>query len=99
MAQFSVGVNTEPFIGQTEGNVNMVVYRMDKNAETEQFDLTYDKTLVGNSRVDDAAAPDFTSMLGIGHIPSLELLKSTLERTQARRRRPGDPTNWVDFTW
>jgi hypothetical protein len=97
--QQTTAFKPEPFVGREEGNVNMVVYRMDTNATTEHFELTYDKTLVGNSRVDDPIEPDFTSMLGIGHIPPLDLLKSTLERTQARRRRPGEPTNWVDFTW
>lgn len=97
--QQTTAFKPEPFVGQEEGNVNMVVYSMNNNGETGQFDLTYDKTLVGNSRSTDASAPDFTSMLGIGHIPTLELLKSTLERTQARRRRPGEPTNWIDFTW
>jgi hypothetical protein len=97
--QQTTAFDPKPFVGKTNGNVNLVIYRMDKNAETQQYDLTYDKTLIGNSRVDDATAPDFTSMLGIGHIPPLDLLKSTLERTQARRRRPGDPINWVDFKW
>lgn len=97
--QQTTAFRPEPFVGGKDGNVNMVVYRMDENPQTMQYDLTYDKTLVGNSRVDDPAAPDFTSMLGIGHIPTLALLKSTLERTQARKRKPGDPTNWVDFKW
>jgi hypothetical protein len=97
--QQTTAFEPKPFVGKTDGNVNMVIYRMEKNAKTQQYDLTYDKTLIGNSRVDDPTAPDFTSMLGIGHIPPLPLLKATLERTQARRRRPGDPINWVDFTW
>ncbi|WP_182212501.1 NotI family restriction endonuclease [Stenotrophomonas acidaminiphila] len=97
--QQTTAFRPEPFMDKKDGNVNMVVYRMDENPQTKQYDLAYDKTLVGNSRVDDAAAPDFTSMLGIGHIPSLDLLKSTLERTQSRRRKPGDPVNWIDFTW
>jgi len=97
--QQTTAFKPEPFVGKKEGNVNMVVYSLKKNDITTQYDLGYEKTLIGNSRLDDPAAPDFTSMLGIGHIPSLELLKSTLERTQSRRRRPGDATNWVDFTW
>lgn len=97
--QQTTAFRPEPFVGKTEGNVNVVVYRMDENEASGQYDLAYDKTLVGNSRVDDPQNPDFTTMLGIGHIPSLDLLKETLERTQARRRKPGDPTNWIDFKW
>lgn len=89
----------EPFVGNNEGNVNIVVYKMEEDSEGTKFNLAYDKTLIGKSRADAHQTYDFTSMLGIGHIPPLDLLKSTLERTQARRRRPGDLVNWVDFKW
>lgn len=97
--QQTTAFRPEPFEGGKDGNVNMVIYRMDENPQTMQYDLTYDKTLNGNSRSNDPNAPDFTSMMGVGHIPSLDLLKSTLERTQARKRKPGAATNWVDFKW
>ncbi|WP_152555441.1 NotI family restriction endonuclease [Sphingomonas sp. FUKUSWIS1] len=97
--QQTTAFRPEPFVGRQDGNVNMVVYKMEQEQTKNQFNLVYDKTLVGNSRVDDPANPDFTGMLGVGHIPSLELLKSTLERTQAKRRKPGDNINWIDFVW
>ena len=97
--QQTTAFRPEPFESRSEGNVNMVVYKMSENTNTQQYDLIYDKTLIGKSRQNDPQNPDFTSMLGVGHIPSLELLKSTLERTQARRRKPTDARNWVDFKW
>jgi len=97
--QQTTAFNPTPFLDKEDGNVNMVVYRLDHNQQSDQFDLVYDKTLTGNSRVDDPDAPDFTSMLGIGYIPPLTLLKSTLERTQSRRRLATDSKNWIDFKW
>jgi hypothetical protein len=86
------------FEGKTEGNVNMVVYKLEAPNKASDYVLSYDKTLIGMSR-SASNEPDFTSMLGIGFIPPLDLLKQTLERTQARRRKPGEPTNWIDFVW
>lgn len=97
--QQTTAFNPEPFVGKDDGNVNIVVYKLERDAQTDQFDLKYDKTLMGPSRVDDPRAPDFTSMLGIGYQPPLTVLRATLERTQARKRREGDAVNWIDFKW
>lgn len=97
--QQTTAFRSEPFVGRSDGNVNMVVYSMKPSDVSSQYELQYDKTLIGKSRAYEPDAPDFTSMLGIGHTPPLELLKSTLERTQSKRRKPTDPVNWIDFKW
>lgn len=97
--QQTTAFRPEPFTGNEVGNVNVVVYSLNKDAATDQFNLEYDRTLRGNSRADLPEKPDFTSMLGVGYVPPLQLLKDTLARTQSRRRRPQDPRNWIDFKW
>lgn len=87
-----------PFVGQPNGNVNMVVYSLE-GSDADQYELQYERTLTGNARSNQIDDPDFTSMLGIGYVPPLALLKSTLERTQSRRRGDEAAMNWVDFKW
>lgn len=87
----------EPFKNNTEGNVNVVVYKMHEH--DHEYELKFDTLLRGRSRSIDLQKPDFTATLGLGYAPPLKLLISTLQRTQARVRADGKAPNWIDFKW
>ena len=87
----------QDFDGKQQGNVFAVVYRLEES--TDGYDLVYDKTLRGMARATGERQPDFTSMLGAGYVPPVEMLYETLASTQERRRKPSDHVNWIDFRW
>lgn len=78
------------------GNVFVAVFRMDD--ANGAYSLAFDRVLRGDSRPRGVQHPDFTTMLGLGHAPTRELLFDVLERTQERVRR-NKPPNWIDFIW
>jgi hypothetical protein len=81
------------FEDEPDGNVAMVVYGLDNR--DERYELEYLHTLRGKTRY-KGSAPFFSSMVGLGYSPSVELLYETLGRGQ-RRGRPS--TNFRDFVW
>ena len=87
------------FTSNNDGNVNMVVYKLTENMHDRQYNLTYDRTLIGKSRPDDTETPSFASMLGSGYIPPLTRLISTLDTAQSKRQKDLNKANWIDFTW
>lgn len=88
------------FRGRKQGEVVMLVGEMVDAGE--RFEVKFPQVLRGPGRPTGGAEPDFTSMLGLGHVPDVATLYPRLGANPDKTIRPTNPAKLEthrDFTW